>query len=171
MSDMRTRRASLRSVLALSAAGLLTAAPAVADDNVERVEPVLGYSAVAGDETLAGTAADFASPASEDIDAEPAIAAVLAQGVASYYGHEFAGSRTANGERYNPNGLTAAHRSLPMGSKLRVTNTANGKSVMVRVNDRGPFHGKRILDVSLAAAQKIGMVRAGKALVKLELLR
>ncbi len=52
--------------------------------------------------------------------------------MASYYGHEFAGSRTANGERYNPNALTAAHRSLPMGSKLRVTNTANGKSVMVR---------------------------------------
>ncbi len=169
MSDMRSRRASLRSVLALAAAGLLTAAPAVADDTVERADPVLGYSAVAGDESLAGTAADFASaPNAAD---EPAIAEVLAQGMASYYGHEFAGSRTANGERYNPNALTAAHRSLPMGSKLRVTNTANGKSVMVRVNDRGPFHGKRILDVSLAAAQKIGMVRAGKALVKLELLR
>lgn len=175
MSDMRTRRGSLHSALALLAAGLLTAAPAVADDAVERVQPVLGYGAVGADESLAdtGAAAEFASPApavADQAEAEPA-ATTIARGEASFYGNEFRGSRTASGERFDPGSLTAAHRSLPMGSRLRVTNIRNGKSVLVRVNDRGPFARSRIIDVSYAAAQKIGMVRAGKALVKLELLR
>lgn len=95
----------------------------------------------------------------------------VGSGEASYYGRELAGNRTASGERFNPGALTAAHRTLPLGSKLRVTNKANGKSVVVRINDRGPFVGKRLLDVSFAAAQQIGMVRAGKAMVNLELLR
>jgi rare lipoprotein A len=95
----------------------------------------------------------------------------VGDGEASYYGHELAGNRTASGERFNPQALTAAHRTLPLGSKLKVINKANGKSVVVRINDRGPFHGRRVLDVSLAAAQQIGMYRAGKATVRMELLR
>jgi rare lipoprotein A len=94
----------------------------------------------------------------------------VGDGIASYYGAELAGNRTASGERFNPAAMTAAHRTLPLGSKLRVTNKANGKSVVVRINDRGPFHKSRLLDVSLAAARDIGMIGAGKAAVRLELL-
>ena len=105
--------------------------------------------------------------------AEAKIAAfeAIGGGEASYYGAELAGNRTANGERFNPNALTAAHRTLPLGTKLRVTNKANGKSVVVRVNDRGPFVRSRVLDVSLAAAREISMVRSGKAQVTLEIVR
>ena len=95
---------------------------------------------------------------------------VIGEGVASFYGAELAGNRTANGERFNPSAMTAAHRTLPMGTKVRVTNKANGKSVIVRINDRGPFAKSRLIDVSYAAAQQINMIRAGKARVRLELL-
>ncbi len=95
----------------------------------------------------------------------------IGQGEASYYGRELAGNRTASGERFNPGDLTAAHRSLPMGTRLRVTNIANGMSVIVRVNDRGPFVRSRIIDVSLEAARQIRMVGTGKAQVRLEILR
>ena len=94
----------------------------------------------------------------------------LGEGQASYYGAELAGNRTASGERFNPSALTAAHRSLPLGSKIRVTNKANGKSVIVRINDRGPFVKSRLIDISYAAAQQINMVRAGKARVSLALI-
>jgi rare lipoprotein A len=95
----------------------------------------------------------------------------IGQGEASYYGRELAGNRTASGERFNPAALTAAHRSLPMGTRLRVTNMSNGMSVIVRVNDRGPFVRSRIIDVSLEAARQIRMVGSGKAQVRLEILR
>lgn len=91
-------------------------------------------------------------------------------GTASYYGNELAGNRTASGERFDPGQLTAAHRSLPFGSMVRVTNTSNGDSVIVRINDRGPFSHGRIIDVSTAAAREIGMHRSGTARVKLALL-
>ncbi|KTD99790.1 MULTISPECIES: septal ring lytic transglycosylase RlpA family protein [unclassified Sphingopyxis] len=91
-------------------------------------------------------------------------------GVASYYGNELAGNRTASGERFDPGQLTAAHRSLPFGSMVRVTNTSNGDSVVVRINDRGPFSRGRVIDVSHAAAREIGMQRSGTARVKLALL-
>ena len=91
-------------------------------------------------------------------------------GMASYYGNELAGNRTASGERFDPGQLTAAHRSLPFGSLVRVTNTSTGDSVVVRINDRGPFSRGRIIDVSTAAAREIGMHRSGTARVKLALL-
>ena len=91
-------------------------------------------------------------------------------GMASYYGNELAGNRTASGERFNPGELTAAHRTLPFGSMVRVTNTSNGDSVVVRINDRGPFSHGRVIDVSHAAAREIGMHRSGTARVKLALL-
>jgi rare lipoprotein A len=85
-----------------------------------------------------------------------------ATGLASYYA---TGKRTANGESFNPHGLTAAHRSLPFGTKLKVTNVRTGKSVVVRVNDRGPFSRRRVLDLSLGAAKVIGLTRSGVAQV------
>lgn len=101
-----------------------------------------------------------------DIDEETEIGG----GMASYYGNELAGNRTASGERFDPGQLTAAHRSLPFGSMVRVTNTSNGDSVIVRINDRGPFAHGRVIDVSQAAAREIGMHRSGTARVKLALL-
>ena len=94
----------------------------------------------------------------------------LGQGEASYYGAAFAGRRTANGERFDPAQLTAAHRTLPMGSMVRVTNVRTGKSVVVRINDRGPFHGNRVIDLSKAAASEIGLIQAGRGQVQLALL-
>lgn len=94
----------------------------------------------------------------------------IGTGMASYYGAELGGNRTASGERFNPNALTAAHRTLAFDTKVAVTNLANGKEVIVRINDRGPFHRGRIIDISHAAAKQIGMHRSGTARVKLELL-
>ena len=90
-------------------------------------------------------------------------------GKASWYGSE-GGSKTANGERYNPNGLTAAHRTLPFGTKVRVTSLRTGKTVIVRINDRGPFRGGRIIDVSAGAAEVIGLKSAGVGEVRIEIL-
>ena len=95
---------------------------------------------------------------------------LIGEGMASYYGSEFAGSRTANGERFDPAGFTAAHRSLAFHSRVAVTNLANGQEVIVRINDRGPWGKGRIIDISHAAAREIGMHRSGTARVKLELL-
>lgn len=88
-------------------------------------------------------------------------------GVASYY---WQGSRTASGARFNPDGLTAAHRTLPFGTKVRVTNKRNGRSVVVTINDRGPFIRGRIIDLSRGAAGVIGMRSAGLAPVSVEVL-
>lgn len=87
-------------------------------------------------------------------------------GTASYYGHELAGRRTASGERFNPDGLTAAHRSLAMGTRLLVTNISNGRSVIVRINDRGPFVRSRVLDVSLGAARVLGFTAGGTTRIR-----
>jgi rare lipoprotein A len=92
------------------------------------------------------------------------------KGVASFYGYDGSGNSTASGERFHPEGMTAAHRSLPFGTKVRVTNTRNGKSVVVRINDRGPFIRGRVLDLSVAAARILGMMGSGLAPVKIEVL-
>jgi rare lipoprotein A len=90
------------------------------------------------------------------------------EGVASWYGPGFAGRLTASGEVFDPGQLTAAHRTLPFNTHLRVTNLSNGRSVVVRINDRGPFAGGRIIDLSRAAAERIGMIASGTARVRLE---
>lgn len=92
------------------------------------------------------------------------------KGVASWYGPNFHGKKTANGERYNQNGYTAAHKTLPLPSIVRVTNLENGKAMNLRVNDRGPFHDNRIIDLSKAAAQKLGVIKHGVAKVRVEYL-
>jgi rare lipoprotein A len=86
-------------------------------------------------------------------------------GLASYYGKEFHGKKTASGEPFNMNALTAAHRTLPFGTMAKVTNTKNGKSVTVRINDRGPFIAGRIIDLSSAAAKAIGLPGVGQVSV------
>lgn len=91
----------------------------------------------------------------------------IRNGNASYYGARFAGRRTANGEIFNPSKLTAAHRTLPFGTRLKVTNKRNGRSVIVRVNDRGPFHGNRVIDLSREAAKRIGLLHRGHGPVEL----
>ena len=97
-------------------------------------------------------------------------AKIAQSGMASYYGPGFHGRRTANGETFNMNAMTAAHRTLPFGTKLKVTNLANGKSAIVRVNDRGPYANGRIIDLSVAAAKQIGSTNSGTARVTLEVL-
>src|SRR5262245_9222133 len=91
-------------------------------------------------------------------------------GWCSYYGREFFHRRTASGERLDPDELTAAHRTLPFGTRVRVTNLANGKRVVVRINDRGPFKKGRVLDVTPAAARRLGFTQAGLAHVRLDVL-
>ena len=87
-------------------------------------------------------------------------------GIASYYGREHDGRRTASGEVFHMRGMTAAHRTLPFGTRVRVTNLANGRQVTVRINDRGPFRRGRIIDLSYAAARKLGILGRGVAKVR-----
>lgn len=89
-------------------------------------------------------------------------------GVASWYGPGFHGKKTANGEKFNTNSLTAAHKELPFNTMVKVTNLANGRSTTVRINDRGPFSKNRIIDLSKKAAQEIGMLQTGTARVRIE---
>jgi len=91
-----------------------------------------------------------------------------ARGVATWYGRKFQGKRTSSGERYDMYAMTAAHTILPIPSYVRVTNLANGRSVVVRINDRGPFHADRLIDLSYVAAYKFGYVTAGSANVEVE---
>jgi rare lipoprotein A len=102
--------------------------------------------------------------------AKVAMSADASEGKVAYYGRKFAGRKTASGERFNPNALTMAHKTLPMGTMVRVTNLKNNKSVVVRVNDRGPSTADRIGDLSQAAAGKIKMLRSGVIDAKLEVV-
>jgi rare lipoprotein A len=92
-------------------------------------------------------------------------------GTASYYGGKFHGRKTASGERFNQEALTAAHKTLPLGTKVRVTNVRNGESVDVKINDRGPYIKGRVIDLSKGAARELGMIRSGTAKVKVEVIR
>lgn len=92
------------------------------------------------------------------------------EGIASYYADKFVGRRTASGEIYTHDKLTCAHRTLPFGTKLKVTNPLNGVSIVLTVNDRGPFSGSRVLDVSKSAAQQLGMIPQGVLRLKVEIL-
>lgn len=110
------------------------------------------------------------TPASEtsDTPATPIVKAEL--GIASWYGEQFQGNPTASGEIFDMNGLTAAHRELPLGTKVKVTNLRNNRSLILRVNDRGPFIPGRSLDVSMAAAKRLGFLGSGLALVQIEVV-
>ena len=92
-------------------------------------------------------------------------------GEASWYGPGFYGNRTANGEVFRPGTMTAAHRTLPFGTRVRVTNLWNGRKAVVRINDRGPFAGDRVIDLAHGAASELGLMSSGIAQVRLEVLR
>jgi rare lipoprotein A len=160
----RLRRTGLLRVVALGLVALTSAAPAqtVAESpRLQSLEQAVAEVADAPDAPSIGAKLAVVQQAFETVG----------EGNASYYGNELAGNRTSSGERFNPAAFTCAHRSLPLGTKLRVTNLANGRSVIVRVNDRGPFARGRILDMSLAAAREIAMVGPGHARVRLEVVR
>ncbi len=95
---------------------------------------------------------------------------LLLEGQASFYGEEFAGRETSSGELYDPKALTAAHRTLAYNTRIRVTNRNNGLSVIVRVNDRGPWRSDRILDISMEAARKLKMTDSGTVPVRIDIL-
>jgi rare lipoprotein A len=170
------RPAALRT-LALAAALVLPAsasAPALAEtgDTFSTSFANVG-SAVSSVSPTSGAVDITAIDAAHEI-AQPGLdgsaARAIGSGVASYYAAKFNGRRTASGETFSNRALTAAHRSLPFGSKVRVTNPANGKSVIVRINDRGPFHGGRVIDLSHNAASQLGIVQRGHGRVELAVL-
>jgi rare lipoprotein A len=156
-AKLRNRRVA---AVAIGAAGIMLCAfaePAAVD--AAAIDPLL-----AALDELAVEDAVFASAPAEPMPT------LLGSGRASYYAAKFHGRRTANGERFDNGAMTAAHRSLPMGSMVKVTCDRSGRSVTVRVNDRGPFVGNRVIDLSQAAARELGMLQAGTTSVTLELL-
>ena len=152
----------------------LIASPATAATPAERVSEAHFAATFTAHAALPQMAAP--APGAVDLDTfdppieEAPVARAIGSGTASYYGAKFHGRRTASGEKFDMHAMTAAHRTLPFGTLVEVTNPLNGKSVTVRINDRGPFHGNRILDVSRAAATKLGLIQRGSGTVELALL-
>lgn len=124
-----------------------------------------------GKRTEGGIPSKEPSP-SEPANLRPSTGRVLLtlEGVASYYAQDFHGKQAANGEIFDMNDLTAAHRTFPFGTKIRVTNLENKQQVVVRVNDRGPYVEGRLIDLSLAAAKQINLIKTGTARVRLEVI-
>jgi rare lipoprotein A len=126
--------------------------------------------------TLTVSTAASATPSVNSIQPNVSVESrqLIAQsvGTASFYGNQpgEGGPLTANGERYNPGGYTAAHRTLPFGTRVRVTSPSTGRSVVVRINDRGPFVGNRVIDLSVGAARAIGLTSSGVGTVSMEVL-
>lgn len=140
-------------------------------ENIKRNKVVFAFLALCA--AVCITSAEEAAAVSKNTSDTAAVKRVaeakpfyVKRGVASWYGKRFNGRRTASGERFNKNELTCAHRWLPFGSLVRVTNTNNGESVIVRVNDRGPYIGRRIIDLSDAAARKIGMIGCATVVIE-----
>lgn len=159
----RFARAASAACAALLVAGFASAA----------VEPLaLSDADTAHADTAPSVPIDFDALANDEAVFwhDAAVSAALRSGRASYYADKFHGRRTASGEVFLQTAMTAAHRDLPMGTMLRVTHESSGRSVIVRVNDRGPFAGNRVIDLSKAAARELGMLNAGIADVTLELL-
>lgn len=159
-------------------AGLLGLAPlgassaafadAGADAGAASVERVADAAEI---ELMPATPPADVTPAEAPTAPPPASAPTsLGRGSASYYAAKFHGRRTASGAVFDNTAMTAAHRTLPFGTKVRVTNPANGRSVVVRINDRGPFTRGRMIDVSRAAAQELGLIAPGHATVELHLI-
>jgi rare lipoprotein A len=148
--------------------GALDHVPVGLDAAAPRDPPAHSFVPGQPDAALAVVVAPLPMPALAAADDD---AADGFSGPVSWYGRRFAGRRTANGEIFDPAKLTMAHRELPFGTRVRVTNPANGASVVVRVNDRGPFVGDRIADLSHAAARRLDMLRSGVIAAELEVLR
>jgi rare lipoprotein A len=169
MTGPKTPKTRTRWILALAA----SAAMGTSIGSAGRAEVSVDSAALAP--AMAIDAPRFqpsAEAAAELVAATPAAPAAtpLGTGSASYYADRFHGRRTASGEAFDQAAYTAAHRTLPFGSLVRVTNEATGASVVVRINDRGPFTRGREIDVSRAAAEELGLIRPGHAQVVMELL-
>lgn len=117
---------------------------------------------------LTGTSNVQTTPPVASLDSG-ALALWQEAGIASWYGPRFHGKRTASGERFDTNALTAAHKTLPFGTRVRVKSVADGKEVVVRINDRGPHHENRLIDLSQAAARALGILQQGVAAIELQL--
>lgn len=167
------QRSGLR-VQAAVIAGLLGLAPLAAstaaspDPGLARVDPATSAAMI--ELVPVQPLADAAVLADTDQPASAPQESILGKGSASYYAARFQGRRTASGEAFDNRAMTAAHRTLPFGSLVRVTNPATGASVVVRINDRGPFSPARMIDVSRAAAEELGLIAPGHATVELALV-
>ncbi len=148
---------------------IIATAIAQVDDKTVAPEPSIAIPVQRPNRTNVPTVAPLPGQPTETIQPTPVKVVATQTGQASWYGIE-GGPETANGERYNPEGLTAAHRTLPFGTKVRVTSLKTGLAVTLRINDRGPFHSRRILDVSAGAAKAIGIKNDGIGEVKMEIL-
>ena len=143
-------------------------------DNGMRQEPASTVSALSPDDTSRAAGKPARGSGQQRAQAEPenkgneASTGKVQQGEASWYGEQFEGKKTASGEKFDPDKLTAAHPTLPLGSEAEVTNLETGKSVTVEINDRGPYTDGREIDLSKAAAEKIDMVEDGEAKVRIE---
>ena len=140
--------------------------PADNSDKTAEANPREGAEVTPGGKAVAGTAI----PRRDAAPPNPAMSKYTEEGKASWYGVPFHGRRASNGEVYDMNKLTAAHRTLPFGTVVRVTNLSNGKSTVVRITDRGPFVDNRIIDLSMAAAREIDSIGPGVVPVRLEIV-
>ncbi len=172
----KARSFASRSMQAMVAAGLLGLAPLAASSAAAPDAPAAGIepatSAAVIELVPLQPTAEVTAPAHAEEAPAPSAPqeTVLGRGSASYYAAKFDGRRTASGERFDNDQKTAAHRTLPFGSLVRVTNPANGRSVIVRINDRGPFSAGRMIDVSRAAADELGLVARGHGTVEIALI-
>lgn len=164
--NAQTVRESLEAVLSQPLEPLRSEAD---QDSATEPEPASTSPAPAASEPETAITTPAVQPL-PPLPAPPSVVSV-STGEASWYGPGFYGNRTANGEVFRPGTMTAAHRTLPFGTKVRVTNLWNGRSTVVRINDRGPFHGRRVIDLAHGAASQLGLVASGIAQVKLEVLR
>ncbi|MCB2087800.1 MAG: septal ring lytic transglycosylase RlpA family protein [Sphingomonadaceae bacterium] len=163
-------RVAVAVALATALPASVFATPSPAEQDAAFVEHFAPYDTAPNPMVVPAGAVDLGDiDIPVEAEPEPAMRG-LGSGIASYYGKRFAGRKTANGERFDPGQMTAAHKTLPFGSKVRVTHEATGKSVIVRINDRGPYVRGRMIDLSRAAAEQIGIVRAGHGRVTLELI-
>ena len=156
-------------MLALLLAPSVEASPSGEDFVIETIEESEQITTTQKDVPLMPLPALPPSPVETKTDGSSKLIEVV-QGAASWYGPGFYGRTTANGERFRKGTLTAAHRTLPFGTKVRVTNLSNGRSVVVRINDRGPFKYHRVIDLAHGAASQLQMMQAGEVPVKLEIL-
>ena len=156
-------------MLALVLAPSVEASPSGEDFVIETIEESEQITTTQKDVSLMPLPDLPPSPVETKTDGSSKLIEVV-QGAASWYGPGFYGRTTANGERFRKGTLTAAHRTLPFGTKVRVTNLSNGRSVVVRINDRGPFKYHRVIDLAHGAASQLRMMQAGEVPVKLEML-
>ena len=158
--------------LALLLSSPVRASPSGEEFLVEDITEIRDAITIQDVRTVAPVRPLPAPPAGQIATPKPAPSKLIqvVQGAASWYGPGFYGRTTANGERFRKGTLTAAHRTLPFGTKVRVTNLSNGRSVVVRINDRGPFKYHRVIDLAHGAASQLKMMQAGEVPVKLEIL-